>query len=55
MGACFWGAGVGLSVFILGCPAVLAARVGLCVVPAGLLAGWLVTRWLERLVAGPGA
>jgi hypothetical protein len=49
MGAYFWGIGVGLSMYVLGGPALLAVRAGLCVVPLGLLAGWLVTRWLERL------
>lgn len=47
MGACFWGVGAGLSLYVLGCSALLAVRAGLCVVSAGFLAGWLVTRWLE--------
>ncbi|HHY94918.1 MAG TPA: hypothetical protein GX513_07900 [Firmicutes bacterium] len=48
MGACFWGMGAGISLHVLGCSALFAVRAGLCVVLAGFLVGWLVTRWLER-------
>lgn len=49
MGACFWGVGVGLSAWALGAPALLAVRLGLGAGLAGVLAGWLLTRWLGRL------
>lgn len=49
MGACLWGVGVGISAWALGAPGLLAVRLGLGAGLAGVLAGWLLTRWLARL------
>lgn len=55
IGACFWGAGAGLSVWVLGVSAFFAVRLGLGAGLAGLLAGWLFTGWLEKLARGGAA
>ncbi|HHY96251.1 MAG TPA: hypothetical protein GX513_14775, partial [Firmicutes bacterium] len=54
MGACFWGVGAGLSLYALGCSALLAVRVGLCVGAAGFVTGGFVTGRLERLARAGG-
>jgi hypothetical protein len=50
-GACFWGLGVGFSASLVGPSALFAVRLGLAVGLLGVLVGWLLTRWLGRLVS----
>lgn len=49
MGACFWGVGVGLSAWVLEAPDLFAVCLGLGAGLVGVVAGWLLTRWLEVL------
>ena len=46
MGACFWGAGAGLSAWALGTSALFALRLGLGAGVVGVAAGLLMARWL---------
>lgn len=52
LGSLMWGVGVGISAYLLGGTALRAARVGLCAVLAGLMAGCLMARWLEHKRGG---